>query len=100
MEMNRATTLANVLARDRALDARDRKDTAIEKGRLAKVHPGSEDFREALGVLCTSHAVQLRRYEEPRLRLAHRIFRLWESSPILARLIGEFLRINGRFPCC
>jgi len=32
MEMNRATTLANVLARDRALDARDRKDTAIEKG--------------------------------------------------------------------
>jgi len=32
MEMNRATTLANVLARDRALDARDRKTLQSKKG--------------------------------------------------------------------
>jgi hypothetical protein len=51
MEINRATTLAKVLARDRALDARDRKDAAIEKGRLAEAHPGSTDFRQAVEVI-------------------------------------------------
>jgi hypothetical protein len=51
MEINRATTLAKVLARDRALDARDRKDAAIEKGRLAEVYPGSPDFRQAVEVI-------------------------------------------------
>jgi hypothetical protein len=48
MEINRATTLAKVLARDRALAARDRKDAAIEKGRLADVYPGSPHIVESL----------------------------------------------------
>jgi hypothetical protein len=51
MEINRATTLAKALAHDRALDARDRKDAAIEKGRLAEVYPGSPDFRQAVEVI-------------------------------------------------
>lgn len=51
MEINRATTLAKVLARDRALDARDRKDAAIEKGRLADAYPGSPEFRQAVEVI-------------------------------------------------
>ena len=51
MEINRATTLAKVLARDRALEARDRKDAAIEKGRLADAYPGSPEFRQAVEVI-------------------------------------------------
>jgi len=51
MEINRATTLAKVLARDRALDARDSKDTAIEKGRLADAHPGSANFQQTVEVM-------------------------------------------------
>src|SRR5438270_4569845 len=51
MEINRATTLAKVLARDRALEARDRRDAAIEQGRLVEAHPGSTDFRQAVEVI-------------------------------------------------
>jgi hypothetical protein len=53
MEINRASTLAKVLARDRALDARERKDTAIEKGRLGDndAYPGSKNFQQAVGVI-------------------------------------------------
>ena len=51
MEINRATTLAKVLARDRALEARDRKDAAIGKGRLADAYPGSPEFRQAVEVI-------------------------------------------------
>ena len=51
MEINRAITLAKVLARERALDARDRKDAAIEKGRLADAYPGSPEFRQAVEVI-------------------------------------------------
>lgn len=53
MEINRASTLAKVLARDRALEARERKDAAIEKGRLAdnNAYPGSKNFQQAVGVI-------------------------------------------------
>src|SRR5436853_6983028 len=53
MEINRASTLAKVLAWDRALEARDRKDAAIEKGRLADHYapPGSKAFRQAVEVI-------------------------------------------------
>jgi hypothetical protein len=53
MEINRASTLAKVLARDRALEARDRKDAAIEKGRLADndAYPGSKKFPQAVEVI-------------------------------------------------
>ena len=53
MEINRASTLAKVLARDRALEARDRKDAAIEKGRLADhyAYPGSKNFPQAVDVI-------------------------------------------------
>jgi hypothetical protein len=53
METNRAITLAKVLARDRALEARDRKDATMEKGRLTdnNAYPGSEDFQQAVGVI-------------------------------------------------
>jgi hypothetical protein len=53
MEINRANTLAKVLARDRALEARDRKDAAIEKGRLADHYapPGSKTFSRAVEVI-------------------------------------------------
>jgi hypothetical protein len=53
MEINRASTLAKVLARDRALEARDRKDRALQKGRLADndAYPGSKDFPQAAEVI-------------------------------------------------
>jgi hypothetical protein len=53
MEINRASTLAKVLARDRALDPREQKDTAIEKGRLGDndAYPGSKNFQQAVGVI-------------------------------------------------
>jgi hypothetical protein len=53
MEINRASTLAKVLARDRALEARDRRDAAIEKGRLTDndAYPGSKVFQQAVGVI-------------------------------------------------
>jgi hypothetical protein len=53
MEINRATTLAKVLAKERALEARDRKDAAIEKGRLGEndAYPGSKNFQEAVKVI-------------------------------------------------
>lgn len=53
MEINRASTLAKVLARDRALEARDRKEAAIEKGRLADHYapPGSKTFAQAVEVI-------------------------------------------------
>lgn len=53
MEINRASTLAKVLARDRALEARERRDAAIEKGRLADndAYPGSKNFQQAVGVI-------------------------------------------------
>jgi hypothetical protein len=53
MEINRASTLAKVLARDRALEARDRRDAAIEKGRLTNndAYPGSKVFQQAVGVI-------------------------------------------------
>lgn len=53
MEINRATTLAKVLAKERALEARDRKDAAIEKGRLNDndAYPGSKNFGEAVKVI-------------------------------------------------
>src|SRR6266567_1479003 len=53
MEINRASTLAKVLARDRALDARERKNAAIEEGRLRDndAYPGSKNFQQAVGVI-------------------------------------------------
>jgi hypothetical protein len=53
MEINRATTLAKVLARERALEARDRKDSAIEMARLADndAYPGSKKFPDAVKVI-------------------------------------------------
>jgi hypothetical protein len=53
MEINRASTLAKVLARDRALEARDRKDAAIEKAQLADnyAYPGSKNFSQAVEVI-------------------------------------------------
>lgn len=53
MEIDRASTLAKVLARDRALEAQERKDAAIEKGRLTdnEAYPGSKHFRQAVGVI-------------------------------------------------
>lgn len=53
MEINRASTLAKVLARDRALEARERKDAAIEEGRLSDndAYPGSKNFQQAVGVI-------------------------------------------------
>ena len=52
MEINRASTLAKVLARDRALEARDRRDAAIEERRLADndAYPGSKTFLQAVEV--------------------------------------------------
>lgn len=53
MEINRASTLAKVLARDRALEARERKDAAMEKERLADndAYPGSKNFQQAVEVI-------------------------------------------------
>jgi hypothetical protein len=52
MEINRAATLAKVLARERALEARDRRDAAIEKGQLGdNAYPGSKNFSEAVKVI-------------------------------------------------
>ena len=53
MEINYASTLAKVLTRERALEARDRKDAAIEKGRLGDSYapPGSQNFPQAVEVI-------------------------------------------------
>jgi hypothetical protein len=52
MEINRASTLAKVLVRDRALEARDRKDEALKSRGLSdeQVFPGSPKFLEAVEV--------------------------------------------------
>lgn len=52
MEFNRATTLAKVLLRDRALEARDRKDKSLRDMRLFDhdAYPGSTKFSQALAV--------------------------------------------------
>lgn len=52
MEFNRATTLTKVLVRDRALEARERKDEALRKHRLYDndAYPGSRKFSQALDV--------------------------------------------------
>jgi len=53
MEINRATTLAKVLVRDRALEARDRMDEALKSQKLAdhEAFPGSAKFPEAIEVI-------------------------------------------------
>lgn len=52
MEFNRATTLTKVLVRDRALEARERKDESLRKLRLYDndAYPGSKQFPQAVEV--------------------------------------------------
>src|SRR5689334_20350228 len=52
MEFNRATTLTKVLLRDRALEARERKDETLRKLRLYDndAYPGSKKFSHSLEV--------------------------------------------------
>jgi hypothetical protein len=53
MEFNRASTLAKVLTKDRALEAQNRKDETIRNRRLSDqdVFPGSSRFPEAVDVV-------------------------------------------------
>jgi hypothetical protein len=52
MEINRAATLAKVFTRDRALEARDRRDDAIRRLGLSdqQAYPGSAKFPQAMEV--------------------------------------------------
>jgi hypothetical protein len=53
MEFNRATILAKALLRDRALEARERKDRAVREFHLSdnEAYPGSKKFSQALDVI-------------------------------------------------